>query len=205
MLRRFVKVGVVTAALLCATGLHARQRILVPGARRRVVPPPAAARPPAVVRPPANAIRPRDNAPPPAGLPQEWVDQLQGMRPAEQQRFLKNNERFRSLPADQQALIRERLKAWNSLPPEQRQALLERQQIWAQLPPDQRRQVRESLMPRWQNIPPRRREVILGKLRELRGLDGAQRSAKLNDEAFLGNLDPDERQMLRELANLGVG
>jgi hypothetical protein len=60
-------------------------------------------------------------------------------------------------------------------------------------------------MPRWQNIPPRRREVILGKLRELRGLDGAQRSAKLNDEAFLGNLDPDERQMLRELANLGVG
>lgn len=199
MVRRFVNVGVVAAALLCATGLHARQRILVPGARRRVVPPPSA------VRPPAAAIRPRDNAPAAAGLPQEWINQLQEMRPAEQQRFLKNNERFRSLPADQQALIRERLKAWNSLPPEQRQALLERQQIWVQLPPEQRRQVRESLMPRWQNLPPGRRQVILDRLRELRGLDSTQRSAKLNDEAFLGNLDPDERQMLRELANLGVG
>jgi predicted Fe-S protein YdhL (DUF1289 family) len=127
------------------------------------------------------------------------------MRPAEQERFLKNNERFRNLPAQQQAVIRRRLRAWNGLSAEQREALLERQQIWEQLPQEQRRQVRESLLPRWQSMPAARRQAIMVKLRELRGLDGAQRNARLNDENFLSSLSADERQMLRDLSSLGVG
>ncbi len=137
-------------------------------------------------------------------LPRRWLEQLQRLDPAEQERFLKNNQRFKSLAPEQQDLIRNRLQAWNALPAEQRQELLERQQIWEQLPPEQRQQVRDSLLPRWQSLAPARRQVILGKLRELRELDATQRNDKLNDEGFLENLNPDERQMLRDLAGLGA-
>jgi hypothetical protein len=140
-----------------------------------------------------------------AALPQDWVEQLQEMTPPEQERFLRNNDRFRSLAPRQQALIRQRLRAWNNLPSKQREAILERQQIWEQMSLEQRRQVRESLLPRWQTLPVSRRQIIMGKLRELRGLDGAQRSEKLNDDAFLGNMNEEDRQMLRELSALGVG
>ena len=55
-----------------------------------------------------------------AGLPPRWVERLQGMTPEEQEKFLSNNARFRSLPPEQQARIRQRLQNWNHLSPEQR-------------------------------------------------------------------------------------
>ncbi len=180
-------------ALLLAGANTQAQQVPAPVPRPRAVLPPAP-----MVRPP-SALDGRI-----ADLPPQWIEQLQEMSPAEQERFLSNNERFRSLPVQRQAQIRRRLRVWNGLRVEQQQALLERQQIWEQLPPNQRRQVRESLLPRWQTLPAVRRRVILAKLRELRGLDGALRRSKLNDESFLENLNADERQMLRELSNLGV-
>jgi Protein of unknown function (DUF3106) len=194
--QRSVQAGFLAAGLLLASGagLHAQKRTAAPLVPRRgilpiqrISPVPAGAQ---------SRI---------ADLPQNWVEQLQEMTPAQQQRFLKNNARFRSLPPKEQAVLRRRLRTWNDLSPDQREALLERQQIWEQLPPEQRRQVRESLLPRWQSLPVSSRRAILGKLRELRGLDGAQRSAKLSDEAFLGSLNAEERQMLLDLSNLGVG
>ena len=196
MFRRSLDVGFLVAALLLAAGVNTQaQRLAVPDQRPRVVVPPA----PGSTEPP-NVLRGRID-----GLPPQWIEQLQEMGPAEQERFLSNNARFRGLPAQRQAQIRRRVRAWNSLPLEQREAVLERQQIWEQLPPYQRRHVRESLLPRWQTLPATRRQVILGKLRELRGLGGAERNAKLNDDSFLGTLNEDERQMLRELSSLGVG
>jgi uncharacterized protein DUF3106 len=197
MVRRSVQAGVLALGLLVACGAEARprpQQRVVPAPRRRAVMPPG----------PLN----RPNAPlvgRAADLPPNWIEQLQEMRPAEQERFLKNNDRFRGLPAQQQQLIRRRLRVWNNLSADQRQELLERQQIWEQLGPDQRRQVRESLLPKWQNMPLPRRAAIMAKLRELRSLDASQRNAKLSDESFLSTLNPDERQMLRDLSNLGVG
>jgi hypothetical protein len=186
-----VNVGLLAAALVLASGTEALAQ-----QRNRN---PAAAAPPAALNRLPRALQGEV-----ADLPPNWIEQLQEMTPAQQQRFLNNNLRFRSLPAQQQALIRRRLRAWNSLPLNQRQALLLRQQIWEQLPLEQRRQVRESLLPRWQNLPELSRQVILGKLRELRGLDGAQRNAKLSDESFLGTMNAEERQMLRDLSSLGV-
>jgi len=195
MSRRYLGVGFFVMVLLLAAGVNAQaQRVPPP------VPRPRAAVPPAPnIRPP-NGLQGRI-----ADLPPQWIEQLQEMGPAEQKRFLSNNARFRSLPAQRQAQIRRRLRAWNNLPLDQRQAMLERQQIWEQLLPGQRRQVRESLLPRWQTLPVARRQAILAKLRELRGLDGGERNAKLSDESFLGSLNADERQMLRALSNLGVG
>jgi Protein of unknown function (DUF3106) len=192
MLRRSVEIGFLATALLLASGAQAQEPVSAPAVRRRALlaPPPVA---------PAEARSRIED------LPANWIEQLQDLRPAQQERFLRNNARFRSLPPQQQALIRRRLRTWNNLSAEQREALLERQQIWEQLPQEQRRQVKQSIFPRWQNLPVPSRQVIMDKLRELRGLDDAERGAKLNDESFLENMSAEERQMLRDLSTLGVG
>ncbi|MBI3670990.1 MAG: DUF3106 domain-containing protein [Acidobacteria bacterium] len=139
------------------------------------------------------------------GLPPPWMERLRDMSPEQQHRFLSNNERFRNLPPERQAQIRRRLQHWNSLTPEQRQAFREREHIWAQMTPEQQRHVREELLPKWQQLPVDRRQVLLGKLRALRGLHESERAAKLNDPAFLSDLNPDERGMLQELSSFRVG
>ncbi len=65
-------------------------------------------------------------------LPPRWIDRLQAMTPTEQEKFLNNNERFRRLPPERQAQIRQRLQVWNGLSPEQRQTLVERERVLAQ-------------------------------------------------------------------------
>jgi hypothetical protein len=165
-------------------------------------------------RPGARTQRPRvvpnPNNPKPGerrmlAMPPQWVDRLHQMTPQQQERFFNNNERFRELAPERQAQIRQQLQQWNRLSPDQRQTMLSRQQVWDRLTPEQQGYVRETLLPQWQKTPPARRQIILGKLRQLRGLDDAQRTAKLNDEAFLGSLNPEDRQMLRDLSNLRVG
>jgi len=172
-----------------------------PGAQReaqRAAPPP---RPRAA----PNANNPKPGERRMLAMPPAWVDQLRQMNPQQQERFFNNNERFRALPPQRQAQIRQQMQQWNRLSPDQRQTMLNRQQVWDRLTPDQQGYVRETLLPQWQRTPPPQRQAILGKLRQLRGLDDAQRTAKLNDESFLGDLNPQDRQMLRDLSNLRVG
>src|SRR6185503_11634086 len=59
--------------------------------------------------PPRLRVRPR--------LPNA-IERLQDMPPQRQEQFLHNNQRFLSLPPEQQAAIRQRLEAWNRLTPE---------------------------------------------------------------------------------------
>jgi len=197
--RRFAQFGM--AVLASALWMPPTNLFAQKGAPR-----PRAERPPASrvaprVAPPRGAPAPRQNA----DLPPRWVERLQEMTPAEQEKFLNNNERFRSLPPEQQARIRQRLQTWNNLPPAQRQTLMQRERVLEQMTAEQRRYVRQTLLPEWQNLPPARRQAVLGKLRDLRGLSESERAAKLNDESFLDGLAPDERQMLRDLSNLRVG
>ncbi len=147
----------------------------------------------------------RPGAAPRANLPPGWVEQLRQMPPADQEKFLNNNERFRRLPPQQQTQIRQRLKVWNNLTPAQRQTLLQRERVLAQMTPEQRRYVQQTLLPEWQKLPPASRQVVLGKLRDLRDLNDSDRAAKLDDESFVNGLSPDERQVLRDLSNLRVG
>ena len=147
----------------------------------------------------------KPGAGPRADLPPRWIDRLREMTPAEQEKFLNNNTRFRNLPSERQAQIRQRLQVWNNLSPEQRQTLAQRERVLAQMTPEQRNYVRETLLPEWQNLPPARRQVVLGKLRDLHSLSDSERASKLNDESFMNGLSPDERQMLRGLSNLRVG
>jgi len=159
---------------------------------------------------PRQPVRPRlPNALPPRGhpnkLPPKAMERLQDMPPARQEQFLRNNQRFLSLPPEQQAQIRERLQAWNRLTPGQQQALRDRQNVWERMTPEQQRNVRQSLLPRWQQMPPERRQAILQRLHSLRNMSEADRQAKLNDPAFFEGLNPEDRDMLGQLAHLHVG
>ncbi len=186
------------AGLLCGSAYGQRTNA---APQQEAAPPRPAAR---------QQVRPRlQNALPPAGnaknLPPKAIERLQDMPPRRQEQFLRNNQRFLSLPPEQQAQIRQRLEAWNRLTPAQQQALRDRQQVWEQMTPEQQRNVRQSLLPRWQQMPPPRRQAILQRLHSLRNLSEAERQAKLNDPAFTEGLNPEDREMLGQLAHLHVG
>ena len=182
--------------------------LLLPGmgafAQRKPPPPPPPPRPNVQQRPAPLAKRPNPPTRQMLDLPPLWIERVQDMPPAQQERFLANNERFRSLPPQRQDQIRKRLQAWNNLTPDQRQALIERQLVWEQMTPAQQRYVRQTLLPQWQGLPAARRQIVLKKLRDLRDLNDSQRSAKLNDPSFVSGLSPDEQHMLRDLATLRV-
>lgn len=159
---------------------------------------------------PRQQLRPKlPNSMPPRGnlnnLPPKAIERLQDMPPGRQEQFLRNNQRFLSLPPEQQAQIRQRLQAWNRLTPEQRQELRDRQHVWEMMTPEQQRYVRQSLLPRWQQLVPERRQAILQRLHSLRNLSEPDRQAKLNDPAFVEGLNPEDREMLGQLAHLHVG
>jgi hypothetical protein len=149
-----------------------------------------------------NAIPPAPNA---SKLPPKAIERLQDMPPQRQEQFFRNNQRFQNLPSEQQAQVRQRLDAWNRLTPDQQQALRDRQSVWEQMTPEQQRNVRQSLLPRWQQVPPVRRQAILQRLHSLRNMTESERQAKLNEPAFTEGLNPDDREMLGQLAHLHVG
>jgi len=198
MIKRPLHIVSVMATIFAMTVLFADAKMF---AQQKASPPNSgAARSPAVKRPEQPVPRQL------LDLPPKWVERVQDMSPAEQEKFLANNARFRSLPPARQAQIRRRLDMWNHLTPEQRQGLLDRERTWQQMTPDQKQYVRETLLPRWQVMRPVRRQIILRKLRNLRELDDAERAARLSDETFLSDLSGDEQQMLRDLSNLrGTG
>ena len=141
----------------------------------------------------------------PNNLPPKAIERLQALPPDKQEKFLQNNQRFQNLPPQQQAQIRQRLEAWNRLTPAQQQDLRDRQQVWEQMTPTQQREVRQTLLPHWQQLAPPRRQAILQRLHSLRDLDETDRQAKLNDPAFVEGLNPEDREMLGQLAHLHVG
>jgi hypothetical protein len=157
-------------------------------------------KPPSAPAPNAMGLRPNAN-----NLPPKAIERLQDLPPHRQEKFLQNNERFQSLPPQQQAQIRQRLQAWNRLTPGQQQNLRERQQIWEQMTPAQRGYVQQSLLPHWEQLAPPRRQAILQRLHSLRDMSESERQAKLNDPAFVEGMNPEDREMLGQLAHLHVG
>jgi hypothetical protein len=139
------------------------------------------------------------------GLPPKWVDRLQSMSPQEQERFMRNNERFKNLLPERQEQIRRRLQNWNRMTPEQQAEFRRREQILEQMTPEQRRSVNQDLLPRWKQLPPERKQAIQRHLGALRNLTEAEREAKLNDPNFVRGLSPEEQQMLRDLSKLRLG
>jgi hypothetical protein len=137
-----------------------------------------------------------------AGLPGPWVQKLGQMSPEEQERFLRNNQRFQSLPPERQQQIRQNLQKWNSLSPTERDAIRDRQDFVAHLSPEQRQHLQNDLLPQWQAMPQERRQLINGRLHVLQGMTPQQRDEALKDPQFMRGLSPDEESMLRDLNSL---
>ena len=152
-----------------------------------------------------NARRPGVNPRNMNNLPPRVFERLQDMPPDRQEKFFQNNQRFRNLPPDQQERIRQRLQAWNKLNPAQQQEFRERQRVWEQMTPDQQREVRQTLLPLWQQLPPPRRQAIMQRLHQLRDLNELDRQTRLSDPSFVEGLNPEDREMLGQLAHLHVG
>jgi catalase len=132
-------------------------------------------------------------------LPQKWAENLRDRSPEEQERFMQNNERFKSLPPAQQAQIRQNLQKWNSLSPTERNAIRDRQETWQRMSPEQRQYVQKSLLPKWQAMSPDRKQLVTGRLHTLQQMNPDQRAAALNDPRFMQGLSPDEQSVLRGL------
>ncbi|MGH9757757.1 MAG: DUF3106 domain-containing protein [Candidatus Acidiferrales bacterium] len=137
-----------------------------------------------------------------AGLPPKWVENLRNMSPEEQDRFMRNNQRFQSLPPERQAQVRRNLQKWNRLSPTERDAIRDRERVWEQMSPQQREHVKDDLLPKWQQMPPDRKQLLMGRLHTLQGMNPADRQAALNDPKFMEGLNPDEQGVLRDLNSL---
>jgi Protein of unknown function (DUF3106) len=135
----------------------------------------------------------------PAKLPGPWVQRLGQMSPQQQEHFMQNNERFRSLPPERQQQIRQNLQRYNSLSPAERDRVEHSYQTWQHMSPDQKQYVQRTLLPKWQQMSPDRKQVVTGRLHTLQQMSPSERQAALNDPRFMQGLSPDEQSVLRGL------
>jgi hypothetical protein len=137
-----------------------------------------------------------------AGLPPKWVENLRDKSPAEQERFMQNNERFQSLPTWRQQQVRQNLQKYNNLTPQQKAAMQTAEDNWQRLSPEDRQKVKNELLPKWQGMTPERRQAVNGKLHTLQGVSATDREKALNDPKFMQGLNPDEQSMVKSLSTL---
>jgi hypothetical protein len=126
------------------------------------------------------------------------------MSPQEQERYMQNSERFKSLPPQRQAQIQRNLQKWNNLSPTERNALNDRERAWERMSPEKRQYVQNTLLPKWQQMSPERKQLVTGRLHTLQGMTPADRQAALNDPQFMRGLNPDEQSVLRGLDSLNA-
>ncbi|HEV2223198.1 MAG TPA: DUF3106 domain-containing protein [Candidatus Acidoferrales bacterium] len=208
MMRRLFQLGSVLAALLLAAslacaapprgGFHGQRgqgpRMQRQQQRQMQRAQQRAGRPPG--KPNARALM---------GLPPKWIENLRDRSPEEQERFMRNNARFRSLPPERQEQIRRNLERWNQLTPQQREAMRNRELMLERMTPAERQEVVNDLAPRWKNLPQDRKQILTGRLRVLGGMSPEEREQKLQDPQFMQGLDANEQDLLRKLSNLRLG
>src|SRR5579859_1098056 len=212
MMRRFVQFGSGLAALLLAASFACAapaQRAFL-GGRRQVTRMQRQAERQAIreqqrAQRQAQKQQGKPNARALMGLPPKWVEKLQDRSPEEQERFMRNNARFRSLPPWRQEQIRRNLERWNQLTPQQREAMRNRERLLERMTPEERKEVVNDLAPRWKNLPQDRKQILAGRLRVLGGMSPEERQQKLQDPQFMQGLDPNEQDLLRKLSNLRLG
>jgi hypothetical protein len=134
----------------------------------------------------------------------EWLRQHQNMPPQEQERALRNDPSFRQLPPDRQQQLVQRLRDFNNRPPEQRQRMLERMEPFEHLPQPQRERLR-GLYGQMRGLPDDRRVAVRQAVRQLGGMNPADRERMLNSPQFQRRYSPQERNLIRGLAQLEPG
>jgi len=134
-----------------------------------------------------------------ANLPPAWGPKLRDMSPQQQDHFMQNNQRFKSLPPEKQQQVRQNLQKWNNLSPTERMAMKDRQRAWEAMSPEQKQYVQRTLLPKSQQMSPERKQVVNDRLHTLQGMSAGDRQKALNDTQFMRGLSPDEQSVLRGL------
>jgi hypothetical protein len=197
----FVLAGMLAGAMIAAKPVSAQNgRFRQAFQQRR----PAAAAQKEPVKPPkvSRGEKAAPNLRAMDGLPPKWVDNMRGMSPEEQERFMQNDARFKNLPPGRQQQIRNNLQRWNSLSPEQQAEAQRREEALEHMTPDQRQYFTNVVGPRYQALPQARKQVINRHLAMLGQMSPETQQTALNDPRFTEGMSPDEQQTLRDLNSL---
>ena len=168
---------------------------LLPGAAvseepRAPKPPPKAAAKEKAGKPKANGkegARGENREAPPT------IERWNRMTPEERGRALAK------LPPERRREFQQKLQEFRNLPPEQKQQLGERYRAFSQLPAERQNHARE-LFRQFNSLPDERRPLVKQEYEQLRSMPEAERSARMNSEAFRNRFSPSEQQMLRDLS-----
>ena len=151
----------------------------------------------AQAKPPAP--RPRLNGPGPHQG--DWLRKFSNLPPAQQEKQLESDPMFRSLTPDRQQHLLDRLRNFNSLSPDKKERILNRMETYEHLPPEKQAQAR-SLFQQYQGLPPDQRGQVSQEYRKLRQMSPEQRAQYFNSDEFHNNLNDQQRDLLRGMADL---
>lgn len=126
------------------------------------------------------------------------LDRLEHMTPEQRRRVLDR------LPPWRRQRLEARLAQWESLPPQERERLRRQYDRFRALPPE-RQQAARNLFQDFASLPPARRRALRQEARRLSQMGDAGRQARMASQDFRGRYTPQEREILRALAELAPG
>ena len=129
------------------------------------------------------------------------IERLMRMRPAERRRFLRQNPRFRNLPAKERQKIAQRLRRFSQMDREQRELTLERYRLFRQLPANKQAHAR-GVYQRWRLLPSGRRAQMRRDLAHLRSMSADERHQRFSSPEFAERYGKGEQQILKDLTDL---
>ena len=153
----------------------------------------------AQAKPPAPNSRLRLNGPGPHQG--DWLRKFSNLPPAQQEKQLESDPMFRSLTPDKQQHLLDRLRNFNSLSPDKKEKILNRMETYEHLPPEKQAQAR-SLFQQYQGLPPDQKSQVSQEYRKLRQMSPDQRAQYFNSDEFHNNLNDQQRDLLRGMADL---
>jgi len=155
----------------------------------------------AQAKPPAANPSPRLRMNGPGPHQGDWLRKFSNLPPAQQEKQLQNDPMFRSLTPDKQQHLLNRLRKFNSLSPDKKEQILNRMETYEHLSPDKQAQAR-SLFQHYQGLPPDQRSQVSQEYRKLRQMTPEQRAQYFNSDEFHNNLNEQQRDLLRGMADL---
>lgn len=154
-----------------------------------------------------------------------FIERLRSLPLEQQEKFLRNNRQFQSLPPERQQQIREYLRGGNrpagrsgpqmqvggethahppgfldqfrDLPPDQQEKVLQNDARFQSLPAERQQQIRENLQ-RWNNATPAQRQIMREREQIVQSLSPEQRDQLRQVFPRWRQLPPDRRQALMQ-------
>jgi hypothetical protein len=146
---------------------------------------------------PAMAHGQRGGQRPPGPHFGDWLRKNLNTPPAQQQKELESDPKFKNLPPERQEKLKQRLQWFNSLTPDQQQKILNRTEKWEHMTPEQHQQAK-ALFDRMRAMPDERRNAIRQQMRAFNDMNSDQRQKFVNSDQYKKEFSPDERDVMQQ-------